>query len=52
MEKLKPWNKIISIVGFVTLELGHFTNSNTLIIIGGISTIIGITTMIFIKNDI
>jgi len=42
----KIWNKILSITGFVTMSLGYFVENNTLIIIGGISTVVGISTAI------
>ena len=44
--RFKIWNKILSITGFVTLQLGYFVESRVLIIIGGISTILGIATAI------
>lgn len=44
--RFKIWNKILSITGFITLQIGYFLESPILIIIGGVSTIIGIATAI------
>lgn len=49
MPKIETWKKIISIVGFLTLEIGHTINSKILIITGGISIMIGLTLILTIK---
>jgi len=49
MSKIELWKKIISVVGIITMTIGHFINSPTLIIVGLISSIIGIVLVFIIK---
>ena len=49
MPRIETWKKVISIVGFLTLELGHVIDNKILIITGGVSTLIGLTLILTLK---
>jgi len=45
MTKIETWKKTISIIGIITQTIGYFMDSKTLIVVGLISTILGIILM-------
>ncbi len=47
--EMSTWKKIISIVGLLTIEIGHLINEPVLMIVGLTSSIAGIILMFIIK---
>lgn len=49
-EKIEIWKKILVVAGTATQIIGSITNSKNLIIIGGISVIVGTIALFLFKK--